>query len=87
MTKYNKGRPDRAEKLNTSDLGIAGRKSPIYVSEHLSPAAKKLHAEARIAAKAKSYRFVWVRYGRIYVRKNEEADLIHIRNPSDLNRL
>ncbi|KAI8426450.1 hypothetical protein MSG28_005277 [Choristoneura fumiferana] len=86
VIKYNKNKQDRAEKLNTYDLGIAGRKSPVFVSEHLSPAVKRLHAETRIAGKAKSYKFVWVRYGRIYVRKNEEASLLHIRNSSDLNQ-
>ncbi|KAI5640197.1 hypothetical protein NE865_07454 [Phthorimaea operculella] len=76
--KFSKEKKD--EKLNSSHLGIAGSRVPIYVSEHLSPTRKFLHAAARKKARELNYRFVWVGDGRIYVRKNEQSNAIHIRN-------
>lgn len=60
-------------KLNTSHIGLSGEKSPIFVVEHLSASNKALHAAARAAAKEKGYMFVWVRNGKIYMRKNETS--------------
>ncbi|KAF9420326.1 hypothetical protein HW555_003387 [Spodoptera exigua] len=59
ITKYNHENPQ--EKLNCSHLGFAGRKSPVYVAEHLSPANRALHAAARIKAKEMHYKYIWVR--------------------------
>lgn len=47
--KFNKANPK--DKLNTSHVGIGGETRPIYVTEHLSPANKSLHAAARARAK------------------------------------
>ncbi|CAB3257525.1 unnamed protein product [Arctia plantaginis] len=82
---YNKKNPQ--QKLNSSHLGIAGKCSPVYVSEHLSPTNKRLHAETRKLAKQVSYKFVWVRNGRIYVRKDEQSQAIYIRNQDCLSRI
>ncbi|KOB66545.1 Zinc finger DNA binding protein [Operophtera brumata] len=66
------------EKLHSEHLGVAGSKQPVYVAEHLSPMNKKLHAAARVAVKEKQYQFLWVRNGKIFVRKNisSKAQLI-----------
>lgn len=63
-------RTHQRDKLNSSHLGMVGEKSPVYVSEHLSPSNKQLHAAARKMAKEKKYEFVWVRNGRVYMRKD-----------------
>lgn len=83
--RYNKANP--SDKLNTSLLGIAGDKRPVYVSEHLSPANKSLHAMTRKKAKEMSYKFVWVRNSRIYVRKDPESQYILIKNVKCLDLL
>ena len=80
--RYNKANPN--DKLNTSLLGIAGDKKPVYVSEHLSPINKALHAATRQKAKDVGYSFVWVRNGRIYVRKEPGSAYIHIKNNDSL---
>ncbi|XP_050362914.1 uncharacterized protein LOC126781849 [Nymphalis io] len=74
-------------KLNSTHLGIAGDKQSIYVSEHLSPTNKKLHAATRLVAKEKKYEFVWIRNSRIYIRKNMHSPAILIRNNDFLNSL
>lgn len=83
--KYNQSNPQ--EKLNCTHLGITGPKSPVYVTEHLSPTNRALHAATRIKAKEMSYKYVWVRNGRIYVRKNDGAEYIHIKSKNSLNKI
>ncbi|KOB69388.1 Uncharacterized protein OBRU01_16987 [Operophtera brumata] len=53
------------DKLSSEHMCIGG---PVFVSEHLSPSNKFLHAAARKKAKDLAYKFVWVRNGSIYVR-------------------
>jgi regulator of replication initiation timing len=85
VTKYNKTNPK--DKLNTSLVGIAGDKAPIYVAEHLSPANKALHASARIRARELGYKYVWVRNGQIFMRKDDLSRFIHVKNENTLSVL
>ncbi|XP_045502210.1 uncharacterized protein LOC123699326 [Colias croceus] len=64
------------EKLNTSLIGLAGAKSPIFISEHLSPANKQLHAATRLAAKEKKYDFIWIRNARIFIHEIDRQLLL-----------
>lgn len=73
--------------LNTSHLGIRGEKRPIYVAEHLSAHNKALHAAARRAAKEKNYKFVWVRNGKIYMRKTDDSEFVYIRDLESIAKL
>ena len=81
--KFNKKHADG--KLSSQHLGIGGPRQPIFVSEHLTPANKSLHAAARKKAKEMAYKFVWVRNGRIFVRKEAEFQSILIKNLDSLN--
>lgn len=85
IIKYNKTNPNN--RLNSSLIGIPGVKSMIYAAEHLSPANKSLHAATRIKAKQMQYKFIWVRNGRIYVRKNDESAFIWIKDTSFLDKI
>ncbi|XP_052752645.1 uncharacterized protein LOC128201152 [Galleria mellonella] len=85
IARYNKSHPHN--KLNSSNLGISGNIVPIYVSEHLSPFNKSVHAAARLKAKELAYRFVWVRNGHIFMRKNETSQFIHVKNLQVLENL
>lgn len=80
-------RTHQNDKLNSSHLGLSGDKSPVYVSEHLSPANKQLHAAARKIAKEKAYAFVWVRNGRIHMRKNVSSKSFVVKNEEFLKTL
>lgn len=85
-SKFNKSNKD--DKLNTSHLGIGGsNKSPVYVVEHLTPENKALHAAARSKARELKYKFVWIRDGRVFMRKNEESNYVFVKNLETLNRL
>lgn len=80
-------RTHRDEKLNTSHLGIGGDKKPIFVAEHLSPFNKDLHKAARMKAKEYDYKFVWVRSGRVFIRKSETDRAIPVKDYETLKRL
>ena len=60
---------------------------PIYVMEHLSPSLKSLHAATRIKAKEKGYKYVWIKSGRIYVRKTDSSEHKCVKNIESLNSL
>lgn len=83
--KFNKSNPDN--KLNSHILGIGGPKQNVYIMEHLSPANKSLHAAARIKAKEKTYKFVWIRNGKIFMRKTENSEYKYIKDHDTLEKL
>lgn len=83
---FNKAKKDRNDKLNGSLIGFR-ENSPIFITDHLSPANKALHAAARMKSKEKGYKFTWVRSGRIYVRKNEESEYIFVKDSKCLDKI
>lgn len=83
--RYNKDNKSRP--LNNHDQGIGGQTCNVYVAEHLAPEIKELHNAARQMAKQKSYRYVWVKYGRVYVRKDDNSNAINISDTLTLNKL
>ncbi|XP_030025919.1 uncharacterized protein LOC115444322 [Manduca sexta] len=86
VIKYNRSNP--TEKLQTRDLGIGGSKSlPVFVSEHLSPEMKSLHAAARQRGRELQYKYVWTRAGRIYMRKEDTSPYIYVKDQETLDRL
>lgn len=82
---FNKSNPNR--KLNTSHLGLTGPEKPVFINEHLSPANKALHASARLRAKERGYKFVWIKNGKIFVKKDENSDLRLIKNTGSLEHI
>ncbi|XP_050684289.1 uncharacterized protein LOC126979120 [Leptidea sinapis] len=83
--KFNKGHT--TEKLNASHLGIQGAKCPVYVCEHLSTSNKLLHGAARRKATELNYKYVWVRSGKIFMRKTDNSDYKVITNMNYLSQL
>lgn len=56
---FNRQRPI-AGKLNTKTLDIPGEVLPVYVDEHLLPAARKLYNRCRLFAKENRYQYFWI---------------------------
>jgi hypothetical protein len=73
--------------LKSGDLEIPGESCNIFVTEHLSPEQKSLHAATRKAAKEHDYKYVWVKYGQIYVRKSDSFGAILVRDFDSLSKL
>lgn len=86
VIKYNKNH--QQNKLNTEQVGFGSdKKNPIYVVENLSPENKLLHAIARSRARELGYKHVWVRGGRIYMRKTDTSEYILVRSASTFDAL
>ncbi|XP_046968850.1 uncharacterized protein LOC124536363 [Vanessa cardui] len=85
VSKFNKS--NRENKLHTGHLGFGTKKTPIYVSEHLSPHLKYLYARTRQAAHEKGVTYVWIRNGRIFVRKNDTSPAKQIRHIEALENI
>lgn len=60
---------------------------PIYVNESLSPSRRRLLAMARTARNEKNYKFLWIRNGKIFLRKEENAPVKVVTNQDDLSKL
>ncbi|KAL0840797.1 hypothetical protein ABMA28_014608 [Loxostege sticticalis] len=74
--------------LTAGHLGIdAGSACRIYVAEHLSPEMKTLHAESRKFAQNNNYKYVWVRFGKIFIRKDDTSTAMQIKNSDFLKKL
>lgn len=78
---------NKNEKLNTKHLGYGDTKNAVYVSEHISPYLKALHAETRKIAKEKEVKYVWIRNGRIFCRKDDTYPAINIKSYDCLTKL
>ncbi|KAL0810872.1 hypothetical protein ABMA28_010176 [Loxostege sticticalis] len=63
------------------------RKKTIYLMEHLSPTNKSLHAAARTRSRELGYKHVWVRNGRIFMRKTDESAFILVKDKEFLDKL
>lgn len=85
LKKYNKSKKDNP--LNVSLLGFSGETKKIYFAEHLTPQSSELYAKTRKHAKEKGYTYIWVKYGRILVRKSEKSPAIIIKGEDCLAKL
>lgn len=74
--------------LNTTDIGLnIPQAKVIYINESLSPARRHLFNLARAAKRDKGYTFLWVRGGKIFMRKADKMPVKVIATPADLEKL
>lgn len=59
----------------------------IYINEMLCPANKKLLFNTKIFAKNNNFKYVWVRDGIIFIRKNDNQRYFAIKDIADLNNV
>lgn len=63
------------------------RGSPVFLCENLTALNKKLLWQCRSVAKDKGYQYVWVRNGRIFVRREDGTKAVQIKHINDLATL
>lgn len=73
--------------LSAHDIGFTGQSNRVYVNDHLNPDSKKLLNKTRTIAKEKEYKHVWVKHGKIHVRRHEGSAVFVISKERDLNKL
>lgn len=61
--------------------------TPIFISEQLTAKGSRLHFLARDLVKTKKFKFCWTAYGKVYVRKEENAPVIAIRCEAQIHQL
>lgn len=75
-------------KLAAKHLGMRTQEdTPIFVSEQLTPKAARLYFLARELVKAKTYKFCWTAYGRVYLRKEDNSPVILINSEPQIQQL
>lgn len=65
----------------------SGTTSKLYFNENLTRANKELFWLARTRGKEKRFKYVWVKGGKIFAKKNESAPLVRIIFPSDVDKI
>ncbi|KAG8270403.1 hypothetical protein J6590_085783 [Homalodisca vitripennis] len=81
-----KKRRGKKRDFSTRHLGLT-MDIPVYLNESLSPARRRLLAQARQLRKERGYKYIWLRNGNILLRKEEKAPVVEIRTQADLNGL
>lgn len=78
----------RARKtLAAPDIGFRDSVRRIYVNDHLNAESKGLLTKAKSAAREKSFKYIWVKYGKIHLRKNDTSPVFIVSQESDLNKI
>ncbi|KAG7296748.1 hypothetical protein JYU34_020682 [Plutella xylostella] len=70
--------------LTTADMGFEGEPKRFYLNERLTKLNRQLFGKARDLCKRFSWRFVWTKDGRVFVRQAEGKPASRIRCANDL---
>lgn len=73
--------------LSASEIGFQDSQQRVFVNDHLTAESKNLLTKTKAIAKAKDFSYVWVKFGKIHVRKNDTSSIIIITKDSDLNKV
>jgi hypothetical protein len=60
---------------------------PLYLNESLSPERRKVLSLARMAKVERAYKYLWIRNGKILMRKSDGKPVITLETVKDLNKL
>lgn len=72
--------------LSTRHMGMTSD-CPVYINESLCPAKRMLYSRVRVLKREKGFKYLWLRGGKILVRKVEGAPVIEINCQDDLDKL
>lgn len=75
---------NKTKKLNVGHLGIKDNSSPLFLSEILTSKTRRLHFLARDFARQEKYQFCWTSNGNVYLKKQEGAPYILVKNEAQL---
>lgn len=79
---YNK--KNKNNKLDNTHLGLPEPKSPIYIGELLTPAAKKLFYLTRTFVKESHFNYCWTTEGKIFIKENNDSPYFQIKNEAHI---
>lgn len=70
---------------NSAEQSSSKNCKKVYVNEQLTATNKRILWEAKDIARSKKWKYVWVKNGRIFVKKADDSAALQIRNTSDLS--
>jgi len=73
--------------ITTEKLKMPGPLRYIFVNPMMTPDNKKLYDGARSLVKEAGYKFVWFKYDKVWVRRDEGARPVHIRSLAQIAQL
>lgn len=73
--------------LAASTIGFSNATMKIFVNDHLTPEHKILLTKAKTLARTNNYSFIWVKHGKIHMRKGTDSKVFIINSEKDLNRI
>lgn len=76
-----------AKNLLAADVGFRDAPNRVYVNDHLNADFKTLLSKTKSLATEKGYSYVWVKFGKIHVRKNDSSRVLIVATVSDLNKI
>jgi hypothetical protein len=74
----------KGRQLTVDDVLENGSETKVYLNEKLTFENKRLFFLARQKGKEKNYKYIWVKNGKIFVRKFEEVAIIRITDEYDI---
>lgn len=86
MAVINYNKTNLKNKLSSRHLGLSGNKSLIFVNEVLSATIKELHVATKKRANERGYKYVWLKGGKVFVRKTDGAPRIQINTINSLDQ-
>lgn len=78
---------NRQNKLNAAHLGLRSLSSPVFVAEHLTSKANRLHFLARELTKAGKFKYCWTSSGKVFLRKAEGSPIILVKTEEQITHL
>lgn len=77
----------RRRSIFTDEVNIHGKRSQIFINEHLTKESKELLWKAKKIKTEKNFKFLWIKNGNILLRKTENSEVIKINAEEDLEKL
>ncbi|KOB76257.1 Zinc finger DNA binding protein [Operophtera brumata] len=78
---------NKTSKLNAFHLGLRGHSSPVFVVEHLTSKANRLHYLARELLRSGLFKYCWTSNGKVFMRKTDGSPIILIKTEEQLAAL
>lgn len=76
----------RIKPITLESLGYSSE-GHVFVNEHLTTLNKNLLMKSKALAREKNFRFVWVKHGKILLRKNDTSPSILVKTEKDLLKI
>lgn len=77
----------KKEKIISKEVTEGRNDNIVYVNEHLTTFNKNLLWQVKTKCKEHNYKFVWIKEGKIFVRKKENGNALRIKSESDLVKI